>query len=106
MITERWRYPVTCGACDRTIAVHEPVYLVTTKRLPRCELCARSITRGPLQEPPALHAQPLFYLTEDDQGRRRRQDTIARPRFDRDGVAATVRRNILDARQRQAGERE
>lgn len=105
MKAERWHHATACGGCGLTIQAHEPVYLVTAKRLARCERCSRTLLIGPLPEVPPIIEAPLPYLTEADQALgRRMRETIRQARFPKAAVAKKVRENILDWRARQAGD--
>ena len=53
-VWERARLEQRCGACDRTVAIGEPIQLLTKCRKVRCEACATE----PAPELPALVAVP------------------------------------------------
>lgn len=51
MIAELANGALVCGRCERAIRAGEPVYRVTSRRLVRCEDCARVGLIGPLPCP-------------------------------------------------------
>jgi hypothetical protein len=84
----------SCGQCGKTITAGNPLYRITAARLVRCEACAWMMG-GPLPQPQPFVSPP-----------RREAPASTMLPFPRPQIAATLKRRILDSRERQAGERE
>jgi hypothetical protein len=99
MNAHRWSRIVAgfkrCKRCSVDIVAGASYRLVTKHDWPYCALCAKAILN---EEPPENVELPVVTQVVT------RTPEFAR--FDRPRVASTVREKILDARQRQLGERE
>lgn len=91
MTAERVHGAMSCGACASVLRAGEVVYRVTTARLARCAACAKAIQAD----------LPKIQATHNDAPKPR--EVFAR--FNRGEMAGVVKRNILDWRAKQAGEK-
>lgn len=86
--------PIPCGSCGKDIPAFAVLYRVTPARLPRCKDCAAPLVNMlpsvEFEQPPAKASYQV-------------PDKFTR--FDRRYTAGTVRAAILDARQKQSGEK-
>lgn len=93
----RFHFPLTCGSCGVRIPRGAAVY-VTKARMHICEGDAlRIVGEVPPADLPVLLDVPTPIV----------ETTVASEmsRFDRPGMRRRLWQNVLDARQRQAGER-
>lgn len=102
MIAELRKTPENCGSCGAVIPALVPVYLVTAKRLIRCEACAKRISSELPQ--PASASRVLPYRTPDALPFTTSAELVRKPL---DDLVAKVAESVpMDARQRQTGERD
>lgn len=86
--------PIPCGRCGKDIPAFAVLYRVTPAKLPRCKACAEPLVNTlPGVELEAPTAKVSYQVPDKF------------TRFDRRYTAGTVRAAILDARQKQSGEK-